>query len=85
MLLYVCIFFVQQIWSHFQKIYITKFHEYFWDRVVYVPLIHNRKMRAVEIIGTEDCHTHVLYESMKTFDHDCKYMNNKYMKSIKDR
>ena len=57
----VCIFLIQQIWSHFQKTYNKliiqpNFTNVFCDKVVCVPFIHHRKMRAVEIIGAKDCH-----------------------------
>ena len=43
----------------------------FCDRVVCVPLIHHKNMRAVEIIGTEVCQDiYVFYEGMETYDHD---------------
>ena len=33
---------------------------------------HHRNMRAVDLIGTEDCHDiHVLYKWIETFDHEC--------------
>lgn len=35
----------------------------FYDKVECVPLIHHRKMGAVEIIGAEDCH--VIHQSTK--------------------
>ena len=45
---------VLQIWSHFLKTFNTFIMSVFCDKVVCVPLIHPRKMRALQIIGTED-------------------------------
>ena len=55
-----CIFMIQQIWSHFQETYNKSITEpdSMNVKVVCVPLIHHRDMRAVEITGTED---HVMY------------------------
>lgn len=53
---------------HFMKV--------FSDTVVCVPLLHLRKMRAVEFTRTKNCHDiHVLSQCMETFDHDCMNIN----------
>ena len=77
----VCIVLIQQIWSHFKKTYNELINQpnvmnIFFEKSYVLYLLHHRKMRAVEIIGTRDCHDiHVPYKWMYTFDLNCLHFH----------
>ena len=68
------IFLTQQVWSHFQKTYnkfIIKpnFMKVFCDKVVFVPLVDHRNMRAAESLELKPDMMNMFFKS--AFHHDC--------------